>query len=401
LKNIWNLNNIIALLLLINGMVNTTSKYLSRNLPKLKVNKLISILCLVFIIAACSTDEFDLYPNKAKIKLKGFSYTSFTNDGYIKGNQINAIEDLINQTNSEWLSLCFFEYQSNPNSSDIAPNTTGINPVTGKIWPLTSTLEDIKSAISRAKQNNMKVMLKPHIDLYSGEWRAAISPDDEGKWFSSYTEMMTKYAKIAEEEKVEMLCIGVEYIVATQKKYTDEWRKLIEKIRNVYSGNLVYASSFGSAPMFGIISNEFEQIDFWSELDYIGIDFYTSIIDDIYNPMAYGKAMLTMKQIINPIENISKRYSKNVILTEIGIQSVRGALQKPWDYQIGRQTDAIIDNEGQKFYYNIMLNSFTPKIWFEGFFWWEWESVISDYEKTNFTPRNKPAAELLKWWYTD
>ncbi len=351
------------------------------------------------MISSCSDN--DIYPEKAKIRIKGFSYTSFSDNGYRNGNKINAIEDLINQTNTEWLSLCFFEFQSNPNSSDIAPNTTGINPITGKIWSLTSTLEDIKSAISRAKQNNMKIMLKPHIDLYSGEWRAAINPDDNGDWFKSYTEMMMKYAKLAEEEGVECLCIGVEYIVATQNKNSNKWRELINKIRSEYSGKLVYASSFGAASMFGITRNEFEQIDFWDELDFVGIDFYTSITDDIDNPMSYEKAMFTMKQIINQIEKISKRYSKNVILTEIGIQSVKGALQKPWDYQLGRQTDAVIDNEGQKFYYNIMLNSFTPKIWFEGFFWWEWESVISDYEKTNFTPRNKPAAELLKWWYTD
>jgi len=353
----------------------------------------------MLLISSCSNN--DIYPEKSKIRIKGFSYTSFSDNGYSNGNQINAIEDLINQTNSEWISLCFFEYQSNPHSYDIAPNTTGINPVTGKIWSLTSTIDDIRVAIKRSKLNNLKVMLKPHIDLYSGEWRAAITPDDEGRWFKSYTDMMLKYAKLAEEEKVEMLCIGVEYIVTTQNKYSNSWRELIGKLRTEYNGKLIYASSFGSAPMFDITRKEFEQINFWDELDFIGIDFYTSIIDDIYIPMAFDKAMFAIKLLIEPIESLSKKYSKNVILTEIGIQSVRGALQRPWDYQLGRQTGAIIDNESQKFYYNVMLNSFSLKLWFNGFFWWDWESVISSYEKTNYTPKNKPAAELLKWWYTD
>ncbi|TAL68940.1 MAG: hypothetical protein EPN82_08490 [Bacteroidetes bacterium] len=362
--------------------------------------RLISLLIIASIFYSCLENNTDLHPEKKKIKIKGFSYTSFTNFGYVRGNSINAIEDLIYQTNSEWISLCFFEYQDNPNSTEIAPNTTGVNPLDGKEWSLTSTLYDIKEAIRRAKQNKMKVMLKPHVDLYSGEWRAAITPDDNGLWFKSYSDMMLKYANLAKEEKVDMLCIGVEYIVATQKKYSDKWSELIDKIKKEYSGKLIYAASFGSATMFGISSEEYEQIEFWDELDYIGIDFYTSIIDDVNSPFAYENAMLMMNQLVKPIEKISNKYTRNIILTEVGIQSVKGALQKPWDYQLGSQPNAIVDDEGQKFYYNIMLNSFSQQLWFDGFFWWNWESTISENEKTNYTPRNKPAAELIKSWYT-
>jgi hypothetical protein len=383
------------------SMQKSSPKYKWKFRTMIGIKSFLYVLFLSIFIISCSEKNNLLPPEKTKIKLKGFSYTSFTKDGFTQGNQITALEDLVNQTNSEWLSLCFFEYQTNPDSFDIAPNTTGTNPITGEAWPSTSTMDDIKGAILRARQENMKIMFKPHIDLYSGEWRAAITPDSEGKWFKSYTEMILKYAKLAEENNVEMLCIGVEYVVATQKKYSVQWRELIQNIRSVYSGKLTYAASFGNAASYGVSTNEFENIDFWDDLDYIGIDFYTALNYNFADFLAYDKSMLMVANSTNEIEKVSNKFIKNVILTEIGIQSVMGATQAPWNYKLGSQPGAIPDNDEQKFYYNVMLNSFAPKAWFEGFFWWNWESVISGNEKTNYTPRNKPAAELLKLWYTD
>ncbi|RYY08133.1 MAG: hypothetical protein EON55_20755, partial [Alphaproteobacteria bacterium] len=121
---------------------------------------------------------------------------------------VATLEDLKAQTASDYVALCVFEFQNTSSSTDIAPNTDGVNPITGKSWSTSSTPEDIRTGITHARKNGFKILLKPHVHMYSGGWRAGIRPDSAGKWFESYTAMMLKYAKLAQEENVEMLCIG-------------------------------------------------------------------------------------------------------------------------------------------------------------------------------------------------
>jgi hypothetical protein len=355
-------------------------------------------LLITFFLYNCNNSSQPIAPSGSNIEIKGFSYTSFTADGFRHGNDINAIEDLKSQTANEWLSLCLWEYQSSPDSYDIAPNTTGKNPISGADWALSSTIDDLIAGIERAKADGLKIMLKPHLDLYSGQWRAAIKPDADGKWFRAYTDFLLKYAKIAEQYKIELFCIGVEYVVATQSQYTPEWKQIINEIRSVYSGELTYAASWGGATEFGVNESEFSTVGFWQDLDYIGIDFYYPLSNNDDVP-SFDDAMFKMVVPKASISNISDKYGKKIIFTEIGIQSVKGAIKEPWNYSLGDSPNAVPDIAVQELYYQVILNSFANEKWCSGFFWWNWESVITSAEITNYTPRNKPAAILLKQWY--
>ncbi len=333
------------------------------------------------------------------IDIAGYSYTSFNDSGFRKGKERGALAKLRGQTGSRWAALCVFEFQSTPESSDIGSNTTGRNPLTGAPWQTTSTLDDVRLGVEDAHANGLAVMLKPHVDCYSGGWRAAITPDRDGRWFRSYADMMLKYAALAAETRVEMLCIGVEYARATRPQYDPDWKKLIADIRQVYPGKLTYAANWTGA--FAEKEAEMEYITFWPLLDYMGVDFYGSLTGNGIAPLPdYAHAYARMIDRAARVGRVAERVGRKVLLTEVGIQSAKGALTAPYDYTSGNAVGAEPDDAAQELYYRAVLDAFGSKRWCSGFFWWNWESVEASTKATNYTAEDKPAAALLKRYYT-
>ena len=361
----------------------------------------LAALTLVVSLLGCRDSSVELINSRHIPAIKGFTYTSFSADGFTLGSERNAVSDLQSQTGCTWIALTVFEYQDSSSSTNIEPNTTGVNPLTHRPWSTTSTMDDIRTGIREARSRNMNIMLKPHVDLYSGQWRAAILPDHDGKWFASYSTMLMKYARLAAESNIEILCIGTELVRATQRQFTAQWRTLISTIRRQYHGKLVYASNWSGAFDYGINWPEYDQVEFWNELDYIGIDAYYPLTDHRDDPQpSFAAALMKLRAPSAAFRILSARFGKPILITEIGIQSVKGALAAPWDYSIGA-SNASADNSVQDFYYRAIITGFGSEPWCTGVFWWNWESVVSPNESTNYTPRNKRAAITLKKWYTN
>ena len=60
-------------------------------------------------------------------------------------------------------------------------------------------------------------------------------PADSDAWFDSYEDMILGYAELAERVDADALVIGTE--LTTMSLYPDEWRSIIDRIREVYDGN--------------------------------------------------------------------------------------------------------------------------------------------------------------------
>lgn len=121
------------------------------------------------------------------------------------------------------------------------------------------------------QKNNIKIMVKPQIWVWNGEFTGLIAMDSEENWLileESYTLFMLTYAKAAEKLNAEILCIGTELENFVQKR-PKYWQQLIKEIRKVYNGKLTYASNW----------DEFKRVPFWGELDFIGIDAYFPLSD--------------------------------------------------------------------------------------------------------------------------
>lgn len=366
-------------------------------LPRVGRLVLHSLLAIAVLLAVGCTEP--LGPEGiAMIEIPGYSYTSFQHNGFWQGKERGALALLKQQTGAQWVSLCVFVFQSTPYTSDIAPNTTGVNPLTGKSWQTSSTWDDLQTAVADARAQGLRIMLKPHVDCYSGEWRAAIVPDETGTWFAAYTTILLQYAQFAEQHHIDMLCIGVEYAIATQPQYNTYWQALIRSVRSVYSGKLTYAANW--SPAFTMKQAELEHIPFWRQLDYIGVDFYGALAKRENAPSPnYGNAYARMVGRASHIEKVAQRVGRSVILTEVGIQSVQGALASPYQYTRGNASSAQVDNTVQELYYRAVLDVFGNKPWCAGFFWWNWESTPTATRATNYTAEGKPAAALLKTYY--
>ncbi len=158
--------------------------------------------------------------------------------------------------------------------------------------------------IALAKQHGLKVMLKPHLTIgwdlsdwekpmldmedslsrmeYALSARSFISTQEskiegrdnwrgtlmtsEADWPSfeaAYTDFVLDYAQIADSLGVELFCIGTE-MKRTALEKPEFWKRLVQKVKKVYDGPLVYAANWDS----------YDKITFWDDLDYIGVDAY-------------------------------------------------------------------------------------------------------------------------------
>ncbi len=126
--------------------------------------------------------------------------------------------------------------------------------------------EGVSEAAFTAHQLGMKVMLKPQLWVPRGGFTGKIefdNGDDLARWMRSYREYMLHYARLAELDQIDLLCIGTELEGMTSDETA--WRSLIADVRRVYHGPLTYAANWGL---------EFAGIRFWDALDYAGLNEY-------------------------------------------------------------------------------------------------------------------------------
>ncbi len=277
----------------------------------------------------------------------------------------------------------------------------------------------IRHTTALAKEAGVKTMLKPHIWLRSddGKWRQDIkmkSEEDWVSWFASYEEWILHYAVLAQECKIESLCIGTE--LHQTIKRTDEWRHMIREIRKVYDGDLTYAANW---------YKEYEDVQFWDELDYIGIQGYFPLSKkDRPNKKELVKAWSKHK---SSLARLSKKYDKKVVFTEIGYKNTADAANKPWTWPQNSDEDVVISDETQKVCYEAMFESLWHESWMDGIFIWKWFHTTykhndeAEYflardarrkewaQRRNrkvrppvyFTPQRSDAMEVLEAWYGD
>ncbi len=321
-------------------------------------------------------------------RMKGLSYTSFGSNDFQKGLQNGALTEAQAQTGADFIALNVFVYQQQETSTTISSTFQ------------TSSDEDIRLAIQDARSHSMKVFLKVNVDVVQGRWRGYIVPDNAGAWFSSYTALMLHYAMIAEQMNVEMFSIGCELVGATRSQYSSKWRELISTVRGRYSGKLIYCANWdGIQDLNGGVA-EYQQVNFWDALDFVGVDMYPPLARSSNEIPSQALALQRVSGIASLVRQQCQRYGRNLVLSESGLASVRGALAAPWDSELIRNPNTLHDEESQALYYSTMIAAFGSQDWCEGIFWWNWEAVQSPISFQDFSPQNKRAALVVKNWYS-
>ncbi|SRX54355.1 glycoside hydrolase family 113 [Aequorivita sp. CIP111184] len=249
--------------------------------------------------------------------------------------------------------------------------------------------EGAKQYIEILHKNEIKVMMKPQIWVWRGEFTGLLKMASEEDWVElekSYKKFILDFAKVAEVEKVEIFCIGTELEKFIEHR-PEYWRNLIAEVRKVYNGKLTYAANW----------DEYKGVPFWNTLDYIGVDAYfpvseskTPTIEESRNGWQRWK---------NELKVVSERENKKILFTEYGYRSVDFAGKEPWESNYKLTS---INFEAQNNTLRGLYEEVWNEQWFAGGFLWKWfiaHERVGGETDNQFTPQNKPAEVIVAKFY--
>lgn len=314
---------------------------------------------------------------------KGMSYPAY-NKKVLSSAKSDLRLKQLSKTGTEYVAIIPVWYQKTKKSTKIYQAS----------WSATD--KSVIHGINRIHSLGMKVMLKPYVDSLDDVWRAEFKPRNFDKWWESYRDFMLHYAQMAADNDVEQLSLGVEYNFA--EKYTEQWQQLIADIREIYDGELTYSANFIPTDNG---AGGYRQIDFWDDLDYVGIDAYFPLTDNNYEPTR-KQLRKGWNQWIKQIEKwrAKKNITKPIIFTEIGYSSYDGVNTEPWGYWYDDKKE---DQKEQADCYRAFFKKVYPKDWMAGAYWWYWDNPSTNSSEDpyylNFTTRGKKAVKVLKKYY--
>lgn len=274
-------------------------------------------------------------------------------------------------------------------------------------------------------------------------WHGNIQPADANRWFESLKQFHDIYLLIARLNKVEEYTIGAELYSMTVG-IEDQWQenpfgfpgrwlsflrysrsKLSKDVRIMYDINFTDDTAVSSGDMTAM-GGELERwryrlvdlanptnpaeyaiwrdlVDFWKELDAVGIDMYRSLASerDIL-PFAY-------KSLVSHLRVRADEYASQIDLTfaeiesvtdqmqymifkEVGYRSVNKGFINPFDYETGQ---GVYKEDHQAAAFEALFESFwEPRFpWFQGASFWDVSvsptrnTGVGD---TGFSPVGKP-----------
>lgn len=255
----------------------------------------------------------------------------------------------------------------------------------------------ISNAAKTGRKYGLHSMLKPHLWLHnttSDKWRGTIqfnNTADWKAWSASYEAFILHYARLAAQLDMEAFCIGTE-LHQTAIQHPEYWRALIRKVRKIFKGQLTYAANW---------DREFEEITFWEELDFIGVQAYFPLTDQ-KNP-SVRKLVAGWQPAAARLEAISRKHNRPILFTEIGYKSTNDAAIEPWIWVNDISTFYTKQSyKTQANCYEAFFRVFWKKDWFAGAHMWQWKAGIDIKQgkgNISFTPQQKPAQNIMAKWF--
>jgi hypothetical protein len=348
--------------------------------PLAHVTVLVLLFALLFGLALAWSSPKTLAAQEPAPKLEGVAYTSWWHGEYLSTGSDQTLAK-IEDTGAEWISLLATWYQDELTSTTIYSDADR-----------TPTDADIVHAIQTAHALGLKVMLKPHLDVKTNEWRGYIGEGgftteaEWDAWFESYQAFINHYAQIAADNDVEMFCVGTEL----DKTAVEElrWREVITGtggVASIYEGPLVYAANHTYT----------NTVMFWDALDYIGIDAYyvvavttTATLEDFKTGWITPTAFL---------QELADEWNMPILFTEVGYRSIDGAGMAPWAYE----GSPPLDLQEQADLYQALFETVYQEPWFAGVFWWNWTTnpMQGGPCDREYTPLDKPAEVILREYF--
>lgn len=296
--------------------------------------------------------------------------------------------DAVRDMNIEWITLVPWGFQDSIHTGEITHHygDTSDRQQRDSFWI---------DRIQRIRKKGFKVFLKPHVWLEhtaNGEWRQHIYPRDAEtwkQWKTDYNDFIQRFARIAEASGAEMFCVGTEFtrLALEQPVY---WKSIIRKIRKIYKGELTYAANW---------HKEYNEISFWSELDYIGVQAYFPLIKT-ENPDA-AEIAAGWDRHLPALEKMHQQLGRPILFTEMGYRSIPTSAMRPWEWIEDTGYEGLYSPMTQAYSYRAFFDRVWEQPWFAGVHIWQ---LRADYfnkkdRDLNFTPQFKPASREITYGF--
>jgi hypothetical protein len=186
-----------------------------------------------------------------------------------------------------------------------------------------------------------------------------------------------------------MYCIGTEYRKAVVQR-PDFWSGLIKEVRAIYDGKLTYAANW----------DNYENVAFWDELDYIGVDAYFPLSDQKSPDAAH--LIEEWEPVKRKLKIFSSRHERPILFAEFGYQSIDHTADVHWKYEQDGRDERGLNLQAQSEAYQALFETFWDEPWFAGGFLWKWFAGHPERggpTDKRYTPQNKPAEKTIRRWY--
>jgi len=336
------------------------------------MKQILFIATIISVLSLCACSKAQV---EADTKMDGVSFVSPS-----KTFPAEYLLD-VQQVKANWVAISPFAF-SRDGSSAVTFNSNF------QWWG--ERAEGIRTIIDYAQSAQLKVLLKPQVWM-RGSWVGTYDLETEEAWEAwekDYEAYILTFAKIAAEKNVEAFCVGTEYKIAALKRESF-WRDLITKVRDIYNGELTYASNW----------DHYQNIPFWEELDFIGVDAYFPLQEKATPDVE--TLVENWKPVKEALRNFSDQKQKPIVFTEYGYMSCDFTAWKNWENEADRSAVGL-NLDAQSIAFEALYQSLWNEPWFGGGFIWKW---YHNYEQSggendkDYTPQRKPAEQVIQKWY--
>jgi len=187
-------------------------------------------------------------------------------------------------------------------------------------------------------------------------------------FWDRYEALAVHYALLSQLMGVDILCIGSNLREATKKisqsqglreQQGEGWKKVIRKTRLAYKGAITYAAQLV----------ELKNVEFWENLDFIGVNFYPRMAKQGVVPRN-GVVERACSEAIEDAITTSNRWNRPLLFVEVGFP----ARSDSWNRPTVPSGDE--DGEEQMRYFELFAEALhTPRLdnnVLRGIYLWNW-----------------------------
>lgn len=213
------------------------------------------------------------------------------------------------------------------------------------------------------------------------QWRGKIMPVDEDRWWESYEAFILHATVLARSAGIQRLSVGSELL--SREGMRQRWLRLIDRVRlRAEELELMYSANW----------DHFRFVSFWDALDVVGLTAYWELTR---NPNAEVRELLTAWfPIRHDVRAWSSSIGRPFVFTEVGYPSLDGGAMFPWD----ETRKGSVDLEEQRRAYEAFVATWSGVDELDGVYFWNWFGFGGKTD-SNYTPRDKPAAQVVRSWY--